>query len=47
LELEREREPSWEQLLNERDPWPQLYTPLTEYTAERVSRLVYDREQGR
>jgi hypothetical protein len=43
IDLEREREPSWETLLNERDPWPELYTPLTEYTAERIANLVRER----
>jgi hypothetical protein len=43
IDLEQERNPSWETLLNERDPWPELYTPLTEYTAERIRHLVRER----
>jgi type I restriction enzyme R subunit len=36
--LDLEREPSLDRLLIERDPYPEFYTPLTAYTAERVSR---------
>jgi hypothetical protein len=46
MDIEREREPSLDQLLRERDPWPDFYTPLSTMFEAQVRKLV-DERNGR
>lgn len=45
MDLEAEREPSLEQLLNERDP--RFYSPLSEWLGHNVAKLVRERDASK
>jgi len=43
MDIEREREPSLDQLLRERYPWSEFYTPLSAVLEAQVQKLVDER----